>query len=156
MGRLSKIEGASAGAMLSVALQLIVAPHAMAQEAAVPCTADCELEIVLPPDDARPPEVAPDQLRFYVTGDTEVTIRVKEPLLQPGGKAATVLRFEQPAFVNPGGQPMLTVPLKAGKNVFRTMPAGACPEVDGGCKYDIINTGNPARPELDPWIIIDP
>ena len=37
-----------------------------------------------------------------------------------------------------------------------TMPRGACPAVDGGCKYTIVNTGNGARPELDPWIIIDP
>lgn len=156
MGRLSHFEAASAGAILSVALWLTPAPHAMAQEPSAPCNADCELVIVLPSDDAKPPEVAPDQLRFNVAGGTEVTIRVKKPLLQPGGKAVTVLRFEQPAFVNPGGQPMLTVPLKAGKNVFRAMPAGACPAVDGGCKYDIINTGNPARRVLDPWIIIDP
>jgi hypothetical protein len=157
MGRLSIIEGASAGAMLSVSLLLILATPAVAQQAPVPCTANCELVIVLPSDDSKPPEVRPDQVRFHVAGDTEVTIRLKKPFLQPGGKAATVLRFSQPAFVNPGGQEMLTVPLTPGRNVFRTMPAGACPsEGDGGgCKYDVKNVGNPDRPPLDPWIIID-
>lgn len=51
---------------------------------------------------------------------------------------------------------MKTVPLKPGQQVFtiRNDESGACTEQQGGCKYDIVNTGEPGRPVLDPHVII--
>ena len=71
-------------------------------------------------------------------------------------KAATVLKFEEAAFVNRGNQPMANLPLTPGNNVFtvRDYDAGVCREAQGGCKYDVVNTGAPGRPVLDPHVII--
>jgi len=77
-------------------------------------------------------------------------------------KAATVLQFigETP-FKNPGNQPQSTVPLTPGNNpiIVRSYDAGVCrPAEDsqnaGGCKYDVINKGDPNRKVLDPRVII--
>ena len=68
----------------------------------------------------------------------------------------TSIRARLNAFQNPGGQPMKTVPLTPGRNVFtvRSYGDGVCREEQGGCKYDVVNTGDPGRPVLDPHVII--
>jgi len=117
------------------------------------CPPNCTLTVTLPADPSSPPEVS--HPRFFARGGADVTIVVVDRSNRPG-QAATVLRFpRESAFTNRGGQPMKTVPLNPGKNGFKVRDYGnACLQAQGGCKYDVINTGEPGRPALDPHMII--
>lgn len=133
-----------------------------------PCALDCELIITLPADPAEAPEVSDPH--FNVVGGAEVKIVLVDEGNRPD-QAATVLRFApgQEAFVNPGGQPMQTVPLpQAGPHMWkvRDYADGVCTVQiddegvvqydDDGCKYDVVNEGDAGRPELDPEVYIWP
>lgn len=129
------------------------APVAMgAQATESVCRANCRLEINLPANSGRPPEAsretmvvaAGQQLNFIVRGG-------------PSGEETTELRFNRPhtPLLDDDGQPLFTATLERGSNRFRTRAweDGVCHPPDG-CKYDIVNTGNPDRPIKDPWIIL--
>lgn len=110
------------------------------------CTADCRLDVVLPPQSRRP-ELPPGQQRLRVRGNSDITIHNR-------GAGEVLLVFDMAAFADVDGKPLFTVKLAQGRNSFRTRPAGSCPP--SGCKYTIVDLNNPNRPPLDPWIIIDP
>jgi len=113
------------------------------------------LTVTLPANPNAPPGISNAVLR--ARSEVSVTINLVDRSDRPG-QGATVLRFAEPAFVNRGGQPMKTVALTPGNNVFsvRSYADGACHAEQGGCKYDVINTGDPGRPVLDPHVIIWP
>ncbi len=47
--------------------------------------------------------------------------------------------------------------VKVAASLLLAVPLAGCASMGAaGGKYDVVNTGNPGRPELDPWIIIDP
>jgi len=106
--------------------------------------------VTLPEDPDAPPRVSHPV--FRAQSGASVRIKLVDKNNRPGN-GATVLRFQQAAFVNPGGQPMKTVPLKEGMNVFRirSYDDNVCREDQGGCKYDVISDG---RQVLDPHVII--
>jgi len=117
------------------------------------CPPNCTLTVTLPADPSTPPEVS--HPRFFAEGGADITIVLVDKSNRPG-PAATVLRFPgESAFTNRGGQPMKTVTLNPGNNGFKIRDYGsACLPAQGGCKYDVINTGEPGRPALDPHMII--
>jgi hypothetical protein len=111
------------------------------------------LTVTLPADPGAPPTVS--NAVFMARAGASVEIDLVDQSNRPAQRA-TVLRFEEAAFQNPGGQPMKTVPLNPGRNVFtvRSYAEGVCREAQGGCKYDVVNSGDPGRPVLDPHVII--
>lgn len=120
------------------------------------CPPNCEVSVFLPTDARAAPRISASVLN--ARSGARVTINLVDQTRQPA-KAATVLRFPGPTpFVNRGGQPMKTVPLTPGRNVFkvRSFEDGVCRKEQGGCKYDVINTGDSGRPVLDPHVIIWP
>lgn len=119
------------------------------------CRNNCRLNIMLPADTDQPP-MADFMLRF-ADPSGQLMVEVNN---QSRGNGATVLRFQDrdsTPFINRGGAPMVTVPVNPGQNVLNVRPFedGVC-LAPAGCKYDVINTGQPDRPILDPVIIIDP
>ena len=118
------------------------------------CTRNCRLEIVLPEDIGQAPMA--DEVIQFADPSGELNVDVDN---RSSGNGATVLRFEgrdATPFMNRGGAPMTTVPLRPGRNSVQVRPYsdGVCHGPDG-CKYDVINSGEPGRPVLDPVIIID-
>lgn len=100
-----------------------------------------------------PPTVSQATFRARV-GET-VTFELINQSSQPG-KAATVLEFTgETPFENQAGIPMQRVPLTPGNNAVtvRSWEDNVC-QSDPGCKYDVVNTGEPGRPVLDPVVII--
>lgn len=152
--------------MKSVALTIAIPLAALAvatgcqdREAADVCRVDCRLTVTLPDNVAEPPDVSSEQLHLAADGQLDV-------LLEGGsaGNQATQLQFFRPGehedsgtpFVNRNGQPMYRVNLNAGNNnglQLRPWSDGVC-HAPKGCKYDIVNNGNPDRPKRDPWIIL--
>lgn len=137
---------------------LVLLGGCQVHDAADICRSDCRLTVTLPEDIKRPP--AASQERLELAGGVELEIRLV------GGTAnnrATVLRFDRPGqseqagtpFVDRNGRPVYRVVLNAGSRRLRTRPweDQACRPPEG-CKYDIVNTGNPDRPAKDPWIIL--
>ena len=119
------------------------------------CTQNCRLNIVLPADATQPPGADPLIVFADPSGDLTAVLDNRSR-----GNGATVLRFEDrdsTPFMNRGGAPMVTVPIQPGNNPLLVRPYsdGVC-HAGNGCKYDVINTGQPDRPKLDPVIIIDP
>jgi len=128
------------------------------REARQICRSDCRLTIDLPEDASRPPNASSERLEL--AGGIELEVRLE------GGTAdnrSTVLRFYRPGehdqagtpFVDRNGRPVYRVVLNASSQRLRVRPwgDGACREPNG-CKYDIVNSGNPDRPAKDPWIIL--
>lgn len=143
---------------------LAAAPAAAEQR----CPPNCGMDIELPADSAKPPSI-PDSQKVITTvrgAVMQVTVRGGQP-----GKMATKLVFKKagpgeegephtPFVSNPGpnGQPITEVRLNpAGRTTvfIRQDDAHTC-FGPPGCKFDIVNDGDPERPELDPHIIIDP
>jgi hypothetical protein len=93
---------------------------------------------------------------LHARSGATVVIYLENQSSQSSREAATILRFQEAAFVDRNGRPMTTVTLTPGKNEFTVRPYsdGACRAERGGCKYDVINTGDPGRPVLDPHVII--
>ena len=117
------------------------------------CRSNCAVTIELPADSGRAPtapavtRIAGGQvLDFNIDGQTRTDAR-------------TVLAFEQAAFLDQRGKPLYTLELAAGSNRFESRPYedGVC-HGPGGCRYVVINVGNPTRPPIinSPVVIIDP
>lgn len=112
----------------------------------------CIVDITLP-DAAGERPSAPHEVR--VTGGTDVNFRIDRG---PGAANRTVLSFEQAAFVDRQDNPIYTLELNPGNNSFTTRPseANVCHPPDG-CRYVVINVGQPGRPSIisTPHIIIE-
>jgi hypothetical protein len=117
------------------------------------CPPQCELSVALPSNARMSPTIS--RSVFHARGGATVTITLDNQSTRTE-RGATVLRFEEAAFVDRNGRPMMTVSLTPGKNELTVRPYsdGACRAEKGGCKYDVINTGDPDRPVLDPHVII--
>lgn len=117
------------------------------------CPPKCELSVALPSNARMSPTISKSV--FHARGGATVIINLDNQTNRME-RGATVLRFQEAAFVNRRGQPMTTVTLNPGRNEFTLRPYsdGACRAEQGGCKYDVINTGDPSRPVLDPHVII--
>ena len=117
------------------------------------CPPKCELDVALPTNARMSPTISKSVL--HTRGGATVSINLDSQTSR-SQRGATVLRFQEAAFVDRNGRPMMTVTLTPGRNVFtvRDYADGACRAEKGGCKYDVINTGDPSRPVLDPHVII--
>ncbi|SRR6056297_982217 len=117
------------------------------------CPPKCELDVTLPTNARMSPTISKSVM--HARGGSTVSINLDNQTSR-GARGATVLRFQEAAFVDRNGRPMTTVTLNPGTNVFtvRDYADGVCRAEKGGCKYDVINTGDPSRPVLDPHVII--
>lgn len=148
--------------LLSIA-GMVTSPAAAQQE----CPPSCGMDIELPAEAAKPPAI-PDSQK------TIISLRGAAMLATVSGgrgpdKAATKLVFRKAQageqgepytpFVDrpgPNGKPITEVRLKspgATRLFIRDDEEHTCFEAPG-CKFDIVNDGDPERPVLDPWIII--
>lgn len=149
-----------------LALSGALALPAAAQQA---CPPACGLDIELPADITLPPRIPANQ---------EVIRAVRGAIMQArltyehgeSDRAATKLVFQKAGpgevgephtpFVDklgPNGKPITEVRLKLNAPTvlfIRTDDDHNCWD-ENSCKYDIVNDGEPARPVLDPWIIIE-
>ncbi|HUG99242.1 MAG TPA: hypothetical protein VMQ83_08705 [Gammaproteobacteria bacterium] len=114
------------------------------------CTQDCRIDIKLPADPVRPPEVESAKVRYHVKAGSDVNFEVD----RPGDAARTVLVFSEPAFTDSQGTAVYVLRVRPGQGNRYTAVPGACP-APNGCKYMIVNDGRPEREPLDPWIIIE-
>ena len=114
------------------------------------CTQDCRIDIKLPAEPGRPPEVEPAKVRFHVRAGSDVNFEVDSP----GEAARTLLVFTERAFADSQGNEVYVVNVRPGQGNRYKALADACPPPDG-CKYMIVNYGRPEREPLDPWIIIE-
>lgn len=131
---------------------LVLAACVPAQNGGKPraCTQDCRIDIKLPAEPGRPPEVEPASVRFHVRAGSDVNFEVDSP----GEAARTVLVFAERAFADSRGNEVYVLDLRPGQgNRYKALP-GVCP-APNGCKYTIVNYGRPEREPLDPWIIIE-
>lgn len=132
------------------------------------CPTACGLDIELPADRTKPPSI-PDSQQVTITtrgAAVRVTLTGGDP-----GKVATKLVFKK---AGPGeeGEPHTPFVENRSANAkpiteVRLNPSGRTTVFirrddahtcfgPPGCKFDIVNDGDPERPVLDPHIIIDP
>jgi hypothetical protein len=132
------------------------------------CPPSCGLEIELPADAAAAPGIPDSQKTIIAIRGAAMLAMVSDRRGQPD-KAATKLVFRKAAageqgepytpFVDspgPNGKPITEVHLKAPgatRLFIREDEEHECFEAPG-CKFDIVNEGDPERPVLDPYIII--
>jgi hypothetical protein len=117
------------------------------------CPPTCVVTITVPADPAASPRVDIEKLRLRARHTLEFDVKLEEGV-DPGSVDLEV-RFEEALFELPSGTPAKSLPVKAGKNAFRSRPFSYryCPAP--GCKYDVVDKGPGGRPPLDPWIIIE-
>lgn len=153
---------------------------AMAGLAALPvaaqqgCPPQCGLDVELPEDVTKPPRIPDDQQTVSAVRGA-VMLATLTDLLGDSDKVATKLVFRKaeggeggepytPFVDRPNGTPITEVRLNANGRTqlfVRTDDEHECfkksdgADEENGCKYDIVNDGNPDRPILDPWIIIE-
>jgi hypothetical protein len=164
--------------MLSKATKQILAAAgliSMAGMAASPaaaeqhCPPSCGIDIELPADAAKAPAIPDSQQTIIAVRGAAMQATVDDRRGRPD-KAPTTLVFRKAApgeqgephtpFVDrpgPNGKPITEVRLKAPgatRLFIREDDQHNCFEAPG-CKFDIVNDGEPERPVLDPWIIID-
>lgn len=144
--------GTAAG-LLALAAGCATSPQGDGVEAA--CASNCSIAVQLPRDDRAPPS-APDtyrvkegaSVRFDVAGGNDTQTRSQR----------MVLAFGQAAFLD-GDTPVYTLELNEPGQQYRARPHedGVC-RPPAGCRYVLINAGNPTRPAVidSPRIIIDP
>lgn len=145
-------------AAVALAAMATLAACAAHQSRAV-CRTDCRVNIDLPGNVAQAPTTSARKMNVAGGGPFEFMLSGEGP----PERWATTLRFRRPGespdagtpFLNRAGKPLYEVILKSGHNrlALRPYKDGVC-HPPHGCKYDIINTGNPDRPARDPWIII--
>ena len=144
----------------------VAASPAAAQQA---CPPNCGLDIELPADSADAPAITDSQKTIIAVRGAAMLATVSDRRGQPD-KAATRLVFRKAEagqqgepytpFVDrpgPNGKPITEVQLKAPgatRLFIREDDQHECFEAPG-CKFDIVNDGEPERPVLDPWIIIE-
>jgi hypothetical protein len=154
----------AAAGLLSIAG--MASSPAMAQQE---CPPSCGLDIELSADPAEAPGIPDSQKTIIVIRGAAMLAQVSDRRGQPD-KAATKLVFRKAAageqgepytpFVDspgPNGKPITEVQLKAPgatRLFIREDDDHACFEAPG-CKFDIVNDGDPERPVLDPYIIIN-
>lgn len=142
---------------LQLVVPMLVMPWLLSACATVPvtpspmaCTSNCRVNITLPEQAKRPPQVPQDQVRYPIAGNT----KIKFIIAGPPATAETILVFEgATALVDEDGNELYSVKLGHGPNKFTTNKPGSCPGET--CKYSIVNVGCPTCPVLDPWIIIE-
>lgn len=150
-----------------LALATTVAGPAAAEQR---CPPDCGMDIELPADSAKPPSIPDSQKVITTVRGAVMQVVLKDPGSRPG-KVATKLVFKK---AGPGEEgepytPFVSNPGRNGKPIteVRLNPAGRTTVFirqddehkcfgPPGCKFDIVNDGDPERPVLDPHIIIDP
>jgi len=157
------------GLVNTIGLLVLAGAFALPAAAQQACPPACGLDVELPEDISEPPRIPAEQeevraIRGAVMLAT-LTARGGAP-----DKAATKLVFPKARqgevgephtpFVDrlgPNGRPITEVRLRLnGPTVLfvRTDDAHNCFE-ERACKYDVVNDGEPERPILDPWIIIE-
>lgn len=121
------------------------------------CRADCRVDINLPDEPAN----------LHVEGGSEVNFRIqhaeqaltrmhsarRDSAQRNSGR--TVLSFEEPALLDNEGNPLYTLDLRSGNNIYEVNDQGVCGPPDG-CRYVIIDVGRPDRPSIisSPLIIV--
>lgn len=145
-------------AAITLAAMATLAACAAHQSRAV-CRTDCRANIDLPGNAAKAPTISARRMNVAGSGSFEFMLTGEGP----PERSATTLRFHRPGespdagtpFLNRAGKPLYEISLRPGRNrlALRSYKDGVC-HPPNGCKYDIINTGNPDRPARDPWIII--
>ena len=147
------------------------------------CPPRCGLDVELPEDVTQPPRIPDDQQQVFAVRGA-VMLATLTDQFGDRDKAATKLVFQKaergergepytPFVDRPGpqGRPITEVRLNPNgptRLFVRTDDEHECfkkddeerageerAEEEKGCKYDIVNDGNPDRPILDPWIIIE-
>ncbi len=144
--------GTAAG-LLVLAGGCATSPQGDGVEAA--CAADCSITVQLPRDDREPPS-APDT--FRVQEGASVRFDVASGKNTQTRNHRMILAFGQAAFVD-GDNPVYTLELNEPGQQYRarSYEDGVC-RPPAGCRYVLINAGNPWRPAVigSPRIIIDP
>lgn len=157
------------GLVTAVGLLALSGAVALPEAKQQACPPACGLDIELPADTAKAPEIPATQRTILVIRGAAMSAEVKDRRGRPD-KAATTLVFRKAGagevgephtpFVDrpgPNGKPITEVRLRAHGTTrlfIREDDAHSCFE-EPGCKYDIVNDGENERPKLDPWIIID-
>lgn len=152
-----------AAGLLSIAG--MAASPAIAQQA---CPPSCGMDIELPADAAKAPGIPEGQKTIIAIRGAAMLATVSDRRGKPD-KAATKLVFRKaeageqgepytPFVDSPGanGKPITEIPLNspgATPLFIRGDDEHKCFEAPG-CKFDIVNEGEPERPVLDPYIII--
>jgi hypothetical protein len=132
------------------------------------CPPSCGMDIELPADAAKAPGIPDGQTTIIAIRGAAMLAMVSDRRGKPD-KAATKLVFRKAEAGEPGepytpfvdrpgpnGKPITEVHLKspgATRLFIREDEEHKCFEAPG-CKFDIVNEGEPERPVLDPYIII--
>lgn len=144
-----------AGVALVLASLAMVGGTAGAQDRPGPgqrCPPACDIDITVPADRGPPRLGNPAQERTSVKPGERIVFTTP----RGAGAPRLTLVFEKDSpFVDRDGNTLYVLELPPGR---RPLPVredrAACAPPDG-CKYTVIDRGNPTRKPLDPWIIID-
>lgn len=138
--------------LLGAILTLASCETLQSQVPPIACSTNCQVEVDLPANPGGRPSAAPTTLRVEAGRQINFVVRGGQ-----AGKEATELVFENETPLLDGeGRPVYIVTLGVGSNRFPTRPIsdGVC-QGTNGCKYHIVNSGNPQSRPLDPWIILE-
>lgn len=119
-----------------------------------PCVRGCVVTITVPRDPTLPASVSPE--KFYLRPNAELNFKL---IFEPGAdpySASVLLDFARDVFADANGNPVKSLPLRPGDNVFKSRPTSyrLCPPRDP-CKYDVVVDRPEGQTRLDPWIIIE-
>lgn len=111
------------------------------------CKDKCTVDINLPDEPAD----------LHVKGGSEVNFRIQhsERVSTHRDSARTVLSFEEPALLDNERNPLYTLDLRSGNNIYEVNDEGVC-RPPNGCRYVIIDVGRPDQPSIisSPLIIV--
>jgi len=133
--------------LLGAAAWLALPGQAVSQpDRSAECPPTCRLDIVVPDDERRPPEINIDSLIVSPGGEIDF-----------GASKGVLIRFEggQSPFVGENGRPIRTLTIAPNKPMrFRVRTEGEDCKAAPGCKYSVKALGTGNRPILDPYMII--
>lgn len=125
----------------AVVLTAIALPASAQQRS---CPPACGIEVEVPDDPSLPPAAQPETL--VTDADMDILIDTNSMVR---------IQFEgQTPFVNEQGAPIMNFVVNRGNRPMRVRSDGAACSEQNPCKYMVHDLENPARPPLDPYIII--